>query len=252
MDQLKGGAKRLASRIVKSFWPGRSLISGTQAYGPGPMSTEDWTALTFIAGPVCNICGQPQEIDLGDAATCAPCSAKPPRWSRARAALAYDESSSRPILSLKRAGRRDGLETMAGWMSQVGRPLLDEADVLVPVPMHSSRLAMRGFNQAVWLAAAVGRQSHVPVHVTALKRIKRTPTQGGLTARARRRNVSGAFSVPDNTRPDVRGRRVVLVDDVHTTGATLNACARALRQAGAADVDALVLARVVRERDMTI
>ena len=252
MDCMTRGAKRVAMRMVQMMWPSRSLISGQQAHGSGPMSVEDWTSLNFLAGPVCNMCGSPQAIDLGTRALCAACSAKPPRWTRARAALAYDDNISRPILGLKRAGRRDGLKTMAGWMVGAGRPLLQEADLLVPVPMHRQRLAMRGFNQAVWLAAAVGREADVPLNVTALRRIKATPTQGGLSAQARRRNVAGAFSVRERQRRCVYGRRIVLVDDVHTTGATLNACTLALRRAGAADVDALVLARVVRERDVTI
>ncbi len=252
MDRIGQSAKRLARSFVETIWPGRSLISGQRAYGPGPMTAEDWTALSFISGPVCHCCGQPQEVDLGPSLYCAACTARPPRWSRARAALVYDDHASGPILGLKRAGRRDGLVTMASWMSDAGRPLLHEADLLIPVPMHQRRLAVRGFNQAVWLAAALERRTRVPMRVSVLRRRKPTPTQGGLSARARRRNVAGAFHVTRSARKHVHGRRILLVDDVQTTGATLNACTLALQRAGAADVDALVLARVVRERDMTI
>lgn len=176
----------------------------------------------------------------------------PPRWDRARAAFVYDDASRRPVLDLKRSGRRDGLASFAGWMAQAGSSLLDEADVIVPVPLHYVRLASRGFNQSAWLAGSLARRSGTPLCVDALKRTRRTPTQGGLSARARRRNVAGAFTVRPSRAGLMQGKRVLLVDDVLTTGATLSACTRALKRAGARHVDILVLARVVRETDLTI
>lgn len=156
------------------------------------------------------------------------------------------------MLDLKRSGRRDGLGTFAGWMAQAGRILLDEADVIVPVPLHYGRLAIRGFNQSAWLSGALSRRTGAPMVVDALKRTRRTPTQGGLSARARRRNVAGAFALRPNRAGHIQGKRVLLIDDVLTTGATLGACTHALRWAGARQVDVLVLARVVRETDVTI
>ena len=166
--------------------------------------------------------------------------------------LAPHEFGRIHFLNLKRSGRRDGLGTFSGWMAQAGRTLLDEADVIVPVPLHYTRLASRGFNQSAWLADAVSRRTGVPVSVDALKRTRRTPTQGGLSAKARRRNMAGAFAPHPKRTGHVQGKRVLLVDDVLTTGATLSACTRALKRAGARHVDVLVLARVVRETDVTI
>jgi ComF family protein len=137
-------------------------------------------------------------------------------------------------------------------MRQAGGALIDEADVLVPVPLHYTRLVMRGFNQSGWLAQAVAAETGRQVAVDALVRTRRTPSQAGLAGRARRRNVSGAFKVRKAGWAAVEGKRVLLVDDVLTTGATLSACTRALKQAGARHVDVLVLARVVRETDVTI
>jgi ComF family protein len=156
------------------------------------------------------------------------------------------------VLDLKHSGRRDGLEILAGWTLQSGRSLVDEADFIVPVPLHYARLVRRGFNQSAWLAGAISGQSGTPMLVDAIKRTWRTPSQAGLSARARRRNVAGAFTISKPAATRISGRRVLLVDDVLTTGATLSACTRALKQAVAANVDVLVLARVVREMDVTI
>lgn len=234
------------------LWPPRSLVSRERGLGKGPLGPHEFGQIHFLSGAVCDRCGTPLGTELDEGAVCAACIARPPRWDRARAAFVYEAASRRLVLDLKRSGRRDGLGTFSGWMAQAGRALLDEADVIVPVPLHYVRLASRGFNQSAWLADALSRRSGVPVAVDALKRIRRTPTQGGLSARARRRNVAGAFALRPGRAGHIQGKRVLLVDDVLTTGATLGACTRALKRAGARHVDVLVLARVVRETDITI
>ncbi|KCZ92438.1 ComF family protein [Hyphomonas johnsonii] len=252
MDRSGAQAKGFLRGATDFLWPPRSLVSGQRGVGKGPLAPDEFAQIHFLTGPVCDRCGSPLGFDMGEGAACAPCIARPPRWHRARAAMVYDAASRRPVLDLKRSGRRDGLETLAGWMQRAGSDLLAEADILVPVPLHYSRLVRRGFNQSGWLAAAISRRSGTPFLVDALKRTRRTPTQGGLSARARRRNVAGAFTINKRAAPRISGRRVLLVDDVLTTGATLSACTRALTQAGAIHVDVLVLARVVRETDVTI
>lgn len=245
-------AKSLFRRTRDFLWPPRSLISGDRGEGIGPLRPDEFTKIRFITDPVCHRCGAPQDYDAGPDAQCPPCMARPPRWSRARAAFVYDDVSRRPVLDLKRAGRRDGLETLAGWMLQAGGDLVDEAELIVPVPLHYTRLVQRGFNQSAWLAQAIGQAAGRRVCVDALRRTRRTPSQAGLSTRARRRNVTGAFEVRAGRRKLVEGRRILLVDDVLTTGATLNACVRALKRAGARQIDVLVLARVVRATDVTI
>lgn len=245
-------AKSLFRQTRDFLWPPRSLISGDRGEGAGPLKPEEFTKIRFITEPVCHRCGVPQDYDAGPEAECAACIARPPRWGRARAAFVYDDISRRPVLDLKRAGRRDGLEILAGWMLQAGAPLVEEAEVIVPVPLHYTRLVMRGFNQSAWLAQAIGQVSGRRVCVDGLRRTRRTPSQAGLSTRARRRNVTGAFDVRPSRRKLVEGKRVLLVDDVLTTGATLNACVRALKRAGARQIDVLVLARVVRATDVTI
>ncbi|MCA8900873.1 MAG: ComF family protein [Hyphomonas sp.] len=252
MDQPGYRAKAFLRRAADFIWPPRSLVSRERGAGKGPLTPDEFTRIRFLDSAVCDRCGTPHGVDAGEGAVCAACIARPPRWDRARAAFVYDPSSRRLVLDLKRSGRRDGLATFGAWMARAGAPLLAEADMIVPVPLHYFRLASRGFNQSGWLAQAVAREAGLPVILDALRRTRRTPTQGGLSARARRRNVAGAFTVRRPAAARISGRRVLLVDDVLTTGATLAACTRALKQAGARQVDVLVLARVVREVDVTI
>lgn len=252
MEQHRVRSKTFLRSAADFLWPPRSLVSRERGAGKGPLAPHEFGQIHFLTGRVCERCGTPLGADAGEGADCAACIARPPRWDRARAAFVYNDASRRLVLDLKRSGRRDGLGSFAGWMAQAGGALLDEADVIVPVPLHYVRLASRGFNQSAWLAGALARRSGTPLCVDLLKRTRRTPTQGGLSARARRRNVAGAFTVRPRRAGLVQGKRVLLVDDVLTTGATLSACTRALKRAGARHVDILVLARVVRETDLTI
>ena len=216
--------------------------------GPGALEPELWAKLQFLSDPLCARCGTPFEIAVDAAQECGACLAHPPVYDRARAALIYGDVSRDLVLGLKYQGRRDGLSVLGGWMASAGSELLADADLIVPVPLHYFRLVRRGFNQSAWLAASLSRASGVKLSVDALKRVKATPIQGGLSADGRRRNVQGAFQVRGSRKRLVEGRKVLLVDDVLTTGATAEACTRALRRAGAACVDVVTLARVAGPR----
>lgn len=238
--------------LASIIWPQRSLLTHRELPGPGALEPELWAKLHFLSDPLCARCGTPFEIAVDPDQVCAACIAHPPLYDRARAALVYGDISRDLVLGLKYQGRRDGLSVLGGWMANAGRDLLADADLIVPVPLHYFRLIRRGFNQSAWLAAAIARESGVRLSVDALKRIKSTPIQGGLSAEGRRRNVQGAFKVRPSRDKLVRGRRVLLVDDVLTTGATAEACTRALRRAGAACVDVVTLARVAGPRTVPI
>jgi ComF family protein len=161
--------------------------------------------------------------------------------------MRYDDKSRGPILVLKHADRLDLVPGFARWLDRAGRILLDESDVIVPVPLHRGRLWRRRYNQAAELARDLGILAAKAVEPLALHRIRATPSQGMMpSAKARRRNMRGAFQVPPERQPVLKGRAVLLVDDVLTTGATADACARALKRAGVAKVSVLALARVVR------
>ena len=206
--------------------------------------------LTFLDEPCCAACGFPFESELRGIQAfdqlCGACAARRPAFATARAALQYDDASKKMVLSFKHGGHTDRLGAFAAQMHRAGRVALGEADLLVPVPLHRTRLIRRRFNQSALLARALSRRTGVPMEARALIRTRRTPSQGGLSGAGRRRNVSGAFTV---AQPEaVAGLRLVIVDDVMTTGATLESCARTLKRAGAARVDCLCLARVVKPR----
>lgn len=239
---------RMTSALAGVIWPQRSLISHRELAGPGALEPELWSKLRFLSEPLCARCGMQFEIAVEEGQVCAACIADPPAYDRARAAVMYGDVSRDLVLGLKYQGRRDGLAVLSGWMAGAGAELLAQADLIVPVPLHYFRLVRRGFNQSGWLAAGLSRSSGVRLSVDALKRVKATPIQGGLSADARRRNVQGAFRVRSSRKGLVKDKRILLIDDVLTTGATAEACARTLKRAGAACVDVLALARVAGPR----
>jgi ComF family protein len=186
-------------------------------------------------------------LEATDAEECGVCIAKPPRIQRTRSAVAYDELSRSVAIRLK-YGRKVALaRTMARFMAPLVRTE-DEA-VLIPVPLHRTRTWPRGFNQSALVARELSKATGLRAEPHALRRVKRTPALKGMSLLQRRRTVAGAFSVAGSA--DLRGRTVVLVDDVLTTGSTANACARALQRAGAIRVELVSWARVIKPMQLT-
>jgi ComF family protein len=203
-----------------------------------------WSKLSFITRPYCERLGIPFVYDPGPGILSMEAIADPPAYRRARAAVRFDETSRALVHALKYGDRLDLAPMMGRWLGQAGRELLQDADALVPVPLHWRRRWARRFNQSAMLAAAVSAASGVPIADGALKRVKFTAQQVGLSRSERATNVQGAFRVPPEGKAQVTGRRLVLVDDVLTSGATVEGCAKALLRAGASNVDVLVFARV--------
>jgi ComF family protein len=204
-----------------------------------------WTKLSFIAPPFCPRLGIPFVYDPGPGLLSMEAIADPPAYQRARAAVRYDDVARTLVHALKYQDRTDLAPAMGRWMARAGRELLEHADMLIPVPLHWRRGWRRRYNQSGALAAVIGRQSGVKLTVEALRRVRPTEQQIGLSRSERASNVQGAFKVAGDRQSEIQGRRVILVDDVLTSGATADACARALLRAKAAQVDVLVFARVV-------
>lgn len=206
----------------------------------------NWHEITFLDEPCCAHCGRPFEYDLGAGTLCARCAANPPCYDRARAAFVYNEYSAPLILSFKHGGKTVNLDRFSRQLFRAGRAFWPDTDYLVPVPLHPQRLRKRKFNQAALLAKSVAAYAPADYEPNILFRHKSTPSQGSQTSKGRFRNVQGVFSIPEDQRIRLKDKTIVLVDDVMTTGATLESCTRALKSAGAKQVYALVLARVVR------
>ncbi|KAB7647434.1 ComF family protein [Polymorphobacter fuscus] len=231
--------------IVDLVLPPRCPACRTIVDGDGRFCVDCWQQLDFITAPMCATCGTPFEHDRGAGTQCGACLAEPPHYARARAALAYGGPARTVLLAMKHGDRQHLAAVMAPHMLRAAADLLVPDAVLVPVPLHRWRLWRRGFNQAAVLAQELARLSGMAVDVTVLARVKATPPSAGMGRKARAANVRGAFRVVDKAR--VRGRDVVVIDDVLTTGATADACARHLRRAGARSVSVLTFARVVRD-----
>ncbi len=204
-----------------------------------------WAKLSFIEPPYCPRLGIPFVYDPGPDLLSMEAIANPPAYQRARAAVRYDDVARTLVHALKYQDRTDLAPAMGRWMARAGQELLDGADVLVPVPLHWRRGWSRRYNQSGALARVISRQTGVKLASEALRRVRATEQQIGLSRSQRASNVQGAFKVAPERSMDIAGRRVVLIDDVLTSGATTDACARALLRARAAQVDVLVFARVV-------
>ncbi len=235
--------------VVGLLLPHQCLKCGAVTGAQGALCAACWVEITFIAPPICERCGYPFELqDGGDGAdgVCGACIRNPPPWTRARAVFRYDDQSRHLVLGFKHGDRIHTAPAFGVWLHRAAGRLASEADLVAPVPLHRWRLFRRRYNQAALLAQAFARTAELPCAVNLLTRVRATPSQGRLNRRRRRLNVRGAFAVAPGLLHRVKDQRIILVDDVLTTGATVDSAARCLLRAGAAAVDVLTLARVVR------
>jgi ComF family protein len=239
--------RRIGRAALDLLFPPLCIICRETVREPGSLCPDCWQTISFLDGPGCIACGLPFELDPGAQTRCAACLARPPAFDNARSVMRYDEHSRDPILALKHADRHDVAPAFARWMTRTGADLITAADMIVPVPLHRRRLWGRRYNQSALLARALSKITAKPFDPLSLIRIRQTPSQGEMpSAKARRRNVRGAFKVDPARVASVKGQNILLIDDVLTTGATVDACARALKRAGAKTVNVLTIARVVR------
>lgn len=236
--------RTVGESVLDFALPPRCPGCGTIVAGTHRFCLTCWRGLDFLGEPECRRCGRPFERPMGEDAECAPCLADPRAYDGVAAAVAYGETASAIAVRLKHGGRQGLAETMARLLSR--RVELGIDALLLPVPLHRWRLWRRGYNQAALIARALARLTGMPLEVDLLRRAKSTPLLRGLGPRERAKAVRGAFVVAAGGRTRLKGRTVLLVDDVYTTGATADACAAVLKRAGAAEVRLLCWARVVR------
>lgn len=236
----------LRGRVIDTIYPPRCLACTTATDAARGLCPSCWANTHFIAGTTCRRCGVPLLGDAGAEDTCESCTRHPPAWDRGAAAVLYAGAGRRMVLALKHGDRLDMVQPLAAWMARAGRSLLADADLVAPVPLHWRRLVMRRYNQSAELARRLGRDNGRTVVPDLLTRRRATaPQSGGRDSRTA--NQAGAFAVTPRHAARLAGARVLLVDDVLTTGATLSACADALRAGGATGIDVLALARVAFE-----
>jgi ComF family protein len=245
-SDLTAGLIALARGGVNVLLPPHCMACEMPVAASGTLCAQCWGKLRLIERPFCERLGTPFAYDLGEGALSAEAIADPPPFERLRAVAAYDDMARKLVHGLKYGDRQDLARWMARWMVRAGGDVVSGAGVIVPVPLHRRRLWTRRFNQSAMLALVIAGATERPFAPTALRRIRPTRQQVGLSARERAENVRGAFRVAESERIAIAGRRVLLVDDVYTTGATMKAATRALMRAGAEAVDAVVFARVVR------
>lgn len=239
--RVLGACAALVDLVYPPTCPGCRVSTGSHR----SLCPACWQGVRFIERPYCEVLGSPFSHDLGAGFLSAGAIADPPLFDRLRSAAIHDGVVRDLVHGLKYGDRTDLAAMMAGWMLRASDGSVAGCDALIPVPLHRTRLFLRKYNQAAELARHLARLSGKPLLPATLVRIKRTQQQVGLGARAREDNVRGAFAIARSRENDLFGRRIVLVDDVYTTGATVSAATRALKKAGAGHVTVLTFARAL-------
>lgn len=244
MHAVRTSLSFLGRSALAVLFPAGCLVCHVRLQRDAALCPACWSRLHLIERPFCDVLGTPfasAEID----GTVSPAAiASPPAFARSRSAVLLDDVARQLVHGLKYRDRADLALPMARWMVRASDGLLEGTDAVVPVPLHRWRLLSRRYNQSAELARAVARLSGRPFMSGVLVRRKRTRQQVGLGERARQENVRGAFAVPQIAKSEILGKRIVLIDDVYTTGATVNAAAKALLRAGAEQVSVLTFALV--------
>ena len=237
--------------ILDFIFPPRCIVTGDIVDQQGMISPQAWAELNFISDPKCTRCGIPfgfleDDHYTNTQSSCVMCLKYPPIYKNARSVFLYDDASRHMVLGFKHGDQTQNAPAFAVWLERAGQDILPHIDYIIPVPLHPFRLMKRRFNQSGLLAQALSKKTDIPVLLEGLKRIRSTPVQGYLQREERKKNVRKAFKVNKRYKPLIKNRNIVLIDDVFTTGATINECTRELLKNEAGSVSVLTLARVVK------
>jgi ComF family protein len=246
--------KSFAEHLLNLILPARCPITGDIVPFQGALSPEGFMRLQFISDPICHHCGFPFAFDedvsnpLADQKTmiCASCIANPPLFDQGFSAVTYNDTSRDLILRFKHGDQTYLTKIFVSWLQEIIKSRGKDYDKIIPVPLHFWRLLHRRYNQSLLLALDLSQALSIPVDSTSLKRVRHTKTQGHLSAQEREQNIKHAFCVPAKKIKNIQGKKILLIDDVYTTGSTLNECTKTLKEAGALSVDVVTVARVVR------
>lgn len=236
----------MLAKILNLLFPPQCLNCDVRVPTHGTLCLPCWQQIQFISEPMCHACGLPFDYDIGENALCAPCLSESPLYSRARAAFRYDEHSRKLITRFKYSDQTQLAEIYGAWLAKAGGQLLAQTDIIIPVPLHYFRFVHRRFNQSALLTKVLSKKTGVKHLQNALKRSRRTVPQTGLTRKQRETNVKGAFTINKRYAGVIKGKNILLVDDVYTTGSTIEQCTKILLKAGAAQVNVLTLARAIK------
>lgn len=238
--------QNIMGKAVDTILPPRCVVTGTYVDRQGMVSPQAWRELSFITTPYCVSCGVPLAFEMGGGSICAPCTQSMPSFDKARSALIYDDSSRNIILRFKHADQTHAVHAFIPWILRAGHEFIEDADFIVPVPLHRYRLLKRRYNQAALIARELAKETAGTYVADLLQRRRSTPSQGYMNFKERHKNVKNAFVISPRHALKIRGKSIVLVDDVYTTGATVKECTKILKKAGASKVYVLTLARTVR------
>lgn len=248
VERIRQGWRRAADFLFPPGCPGCGRVIADH----GALCQECWKDVRFIERPYCETLGTPFSHDLGVGFLSAEAIANPPEFGRLRAVCAFEGTGRKLVHALKYRDHTELAPMMARWMARAGKELIADCDVIVPIPLHRGRLVSRRFNQAADLARALEHETGKRMLADAIRRRRRTAQQIGLDKAQRAANLKGAFELTPSGRADLFGMRVVLVDDVYTTGATVSAATRTLKRAGADNVDVLTFAMAFARQDVAI
>ena len=236
----------MINRFLNLIFPPQCLNCKGRVPTHGTLCQPCWQAVQFISDPMCDACGLPFDYDIGSEALCGDCIIELPPYRKCRSAFRYDEHSRKLITRFKYSDQTQLAKIYGGWLTNAGKELLANADVIIPVPLHYFRFISRRFNQSALLADVISKKSDIKHCSNAMIRTRHTKQQTGLTKNQRKDNVRNAFSVNKKHLPLIKDKNILLIDDVFTTGSTIEQCTKTLLKAGAMQVFVLTLARTMR------